>query len=789
MPIKRLLLIFLILNSWYNWAQVGSACCNNMNFGNGLNFWQAFEGSSQNCCPSQIIPNTSFQPFINTAPSSLTWITGLPNFNFSGIALGDTTPDASAVMIRREQCIQPSFCSLEVKYGFISNKAQNGPQSYFEWFIIDTSGASILTPDTIRLGFDYNTPNDTLIQANSDTLFFWGFNTDTVDLTPYNGQNLIHYARNIESPDSSTFSIGFISYECISCGGGLSCNISILNAGCNNDSTVEVGVGNFASYLWSNGDTTASTVYSLPLSQNIAVDVVDFTGALCSSVLNYTPTIVSADFQIVDSCYNDFRLESFSTSSPVSIYQHYWDIGNGFFNGSSYLLGTMTAPGNYTIQLAVQTENGCWDTISRVITLPQITIPAFQPPYVCGSDAYTLTTSNINANTEVRWVINGVNYGYVDSLSFQNSSPGVYDVQLIYNDLILSCSDTVQTSYTVYERANPFWNSLYPICENDGPFDLWNNVSCNIPVSVQFINSPYNDNQYFFPDLAGPGSHVVTGLVTTNFGCTDTVVGLIEVADKPDILSQGPVITCEDADPTSLLPYVNSNVPGFFSFIHPAVNGDLFYPTVAGVGSFLIDAIQVNVEFGCTDTIAIPVQVDPKPVVFVQPPQGICIQQGLWMPSDGTPSGGWTESYYLEDGVFNPASWGSGLYNFTYNYTDSLGCTGRFDYQIEVLEDDCFCTLYLPNTFSPNGDGKNETFGPKWECDLIDYKFEIWNRWGELLFTTTDPYEQWDGNEEVVDRKQDAYLFRLWYTGRYLNENLEWVNKEEYIQGEVFLLR
>ncbi len=76
------------------------------------------------------------------------------------------------------------------------------------------------------------------------------------------------------------------------------------------------------------------------------------------------------------------------------------------------------------------------------------------------------------------------------------------------------------------------------------------------------------------------------------------------------------------------------------------------------------------------------VQVDPKPVVFVQPPQGICIQQGLWMPSDGTPGGGWTESYYLEDGVFNPASWGGGLYNFTYNYTDSLGCTGRLEYKI-----------------------------------------------------------------------------------------------------------
>lgn len=759
-----------------------------MDFSNGLSFWQAFEGSSNSCCPTQIIPNASFQTFNNTPPPSLSWVSGLPSFNFTGIALGDTNPDASAVMVRREQCIQPSTCFLNVTYGFLCQKAQSGTQAYFEWLVTDTSGASILSPDTVRLGLDYNLPDDTLIQSNGDTLYFWGFNVYSIPLGPYNGQNLVHYARSIEASDSSAFSIGIITYECISCG-GISCNISILTGGCNNDSIVQVGAGNFSSYLWSNGDTTATTSYALPLTQNIAVSVVDFSGATCSSQLNYIATTVQADFQLVDSCYNDFRIESLSSSTPLNIHQYYWDLGNGFINGNHFVQGSMPAPGNYNVQLAVQSLNGCWDTLSQNIYLPPITIPAFQSPVICGGEPYSLTTSNPTPNTQVRWIINGVNYGINDSLFFQNSAPGIYDVQLVYTDLLQSCSDTIDTSYTVYSRPAPLWSPMPPICENSDPFDLWSNVYSNLAGSIQMIHTAYNDQQYFYPSLAGVGVHPVLGTITTPIGCVDTIVGSIEVTKKPNVTSLGTVTTCAMADPFSLTPYVNSDTTGYFFFSHPAVSNDLFFPTLSGEGSFQVEAVQVNWLYGCTDTVFIPVQVEPIPDVSINPPDKLCIQQGLWVPPSGSPSGGWTESYYLQDSIFNPAYWGGGIYDFTYRVSDAWGCTGSASYQIEVLEDDCFCTLYLPNTFTPNGDSKNETFGPEWECDLTSYRFEIWNRWGELVFSTNNPFERWNGNDEVSFRIQDTYIYRLWYTGRYLDVNLEWINQEKYLEGEVFLLR
>jgi gliding motility-associated-like protein len=52
--------------------------------------------------------------------------------------------------------------------------------------------------------------------------------------------------------------------------------------------------------------------------------------------------------------------------------------------------------------------------------------------------------------------------------------------------------------------------------------------------------------------------------------------------------------------------------------------------------------------------------------------------------------------------------------------------------------------IYIPNAFTPNGDGLNDGFGVKAE-GIQEFRLEIFNRWGELIFSTTDINEQWDG--------------------------------------------
>jgi gliding motility-associated-like protein len=73
-------------------------------------------------------------------------------------------------------------------------------------------------------------------------------------------------------------------------------------------------------------------------------------------------------------------------------------------------------------------------------------------------------------------------------------------------------------------------------------------------------------------------------------------------------------------------------------------------------------------------------------------------------------------------------------------------------------------SLYLPSSFTPNGDGLNDEFGPNGEkIDPDGYSFIIFNRWGEVLFSTTDVTEKWNGKinngGELVP--EDAYVWKI----------------------------
>lgn len=68
--------------------------------------------------------------------------------------------------------------------------------------------------------------------------------------------------------------------------------------------------------------------------------------------------------------------------------------------------------------------------------------------------------------------------------------------------------------------------------------------------------------------------------------------------------------------------------------------------------------------------------------------------------------------------------------------------------------------LYIPNAFTPNGDGINETFTPKGD-GIQTFKMLIYNRWGELLYETDDLQKGWDGTYQGVLSQQDVYIYKV----------------------------
>ena len=84
---------------------------------------------------------------------------------------------------------------------------------------------------------------------------------------------------------------------------------------------------------------------------------------------------------------------------------------------------------------------------------------------------------------------------------------------------------------------------------------------------------------------------------------------------------------------------------------------------------------------------------------------------------------------------------------------------------IYVKQIDCDCFGFIPNVFTPNGDELNETFRPVVTCPLKDFHMDIYNRWGELLFTSEEFELGWDGTYQNWIVPEGVYFWILTYKG------------------------
>ena len=104
-----------------------------------------------------------------------------------------------------------------------------------------------------------------------------------------------------------------------------------------------------------------------------------------------------------------------------------------------------------------------------------------------------------------------------------------------------------------------------------------------------------------------------------------------------------------------------------------------------------------------------------------------------------------------------------GLY--AVNLTDKNGCIVRDTFR--VIDAKCpHCPVYVPNAFTPNQSWINENFKPIHKCTFSEYKLQIYNRWGELIFETFDPEEFWDGVYLGKDVQQGVYVWILFYVDK-----------------------
>jgi len=105
---------------------------------------------------------------------------------------------------------------------------------------------------------------------------------------------------------------------------------------------------------------------------------------------------------------------------------------------------------------------------------------------------------------------------------------------------------------------------------------------------------------------------------------------------------------------------------------------------------------------------------------------------------------------------------------YTVTVIANFGCqTDTFSTTISIIDCttpdsvDYNCTLELPNAFSPNGDGINDRFGPVVNCFESTFQLDIYNRWGEMVYSTNQLTLPWDGTHEGRPAPIGVYVYLL----------------------------
>lgn len=101
--------------------------------------------------------------------------------------------------------------------------------------------------------------------------------------------------------------------------------------------------------------------------------------------------------------------------------------------------------------------------------------------------------------------------------------------------------------------------------------------------------------------------------------------------------------------------------------------------------------------------------------------------------------------------------------------TNNLGCT---DTATEIISVKPGFTFYIPNSFTPDGDKFNKTFsalGMGW--NEKNYSFDIYNRWGEKIFSTTNINDAWDGTFKGKPAQIDTYVWKIVVFDSFMNEH------------------
>jgi len=366
--------------------------------------------------------------------------------------------------------------------------------------------------------------------------------------------------------------------------------------------------------------------------------------------------------------------------------------------------------------------------------------------YTCvGNNAVSFTNTPSYCQTSFTWNFDDPTSGALNTSTSENpthifSSPGDFTVTETVN--YSTGASLIKTAVVSILGVTPVINQSL-LCNGDQNGSLTATViGGNGNYNYTWNTNPVQQIQTI--NNLSAGNYLVT--VTATNACKDTAsITLVNpspiniqtnISDATCNLSNGSITTTiNGGTPAYIYQWsnnqntntINNLAAGNYSLQITDANGCVANSAVLIVNNNIIPA---NLYLGGDTTIC------PGQTVLLSPGS---FSNYLWQDNSTAPS------FLVSQ---------SGLY--TLEVTNSAGCKAIDEINVLVECRD----VYFPSAFTPNRDTHNESFGPIGDiASLSEYSMFIYNRWGQLIFTSYDPYKKWDGMYKGMQANIESVVF------------------------------
>ena len=242
----------------------------------------------------------------------------------------------------------------------------------------------------------------------------------------------------------------------------------------------------------------------------------------------------------------------------------------------------------------------------------------------------------------------------------------------------------------------------------------------------------------------GTTTYTVTG--TSAIGCTNTAVQTITVNTLPTLTINTPT-ACMGASAlftaSGASSYTWSPTTGLSSSTGSVVTGNPNSTTVYSVS---------GTNNGCIGTVTGTFMVVPLPSVGLTASSNTVLNmESVSITASGGGTYVWSTGETSATINLNPQQTTA----YCATVTSAAGCKNSDCINITVMETS---TIYVPNVFTPNGDGVNDVYFLM-STNITSFNLNIFNRWGQLIFNSNQPSKGWDGTYGGKEVPDGVYIY------------------------------